>query len=361
MSGIYKYAPAAVINNLSKNARDILEQRLINNTLQPHVEVEYNIRIRGVKPSILYSTYTNLSYTNAIESMYVVETENAQCTWIKEEIIQIKKIPQIDRFIKSMCEMPWCTWEDNFLAGNVVIPQPHLHGYNDYMNNTFVHCISYACANKVPVDINQVEAQFQAFNFTNNKDMYTLNKLYETPLRILCNNGELLCFVESILLRLPPENRLQALPFRFWQKSWGTLLNSVIENQLPLLISQSTNEEGFLSMYLQLTFEDADALNSLFKAGYKLQPQHFYKDTLKPNQKNLLKAAILTNPSWHNYTVILYIIQESPKYQQKSEIFSKMRRYLDYRIGLIKEDIYIKTLNPEYCYFQSVEQNQEMN
>jgi len=354
MSGIYKYAPAAVINNLSKNARNILDLRLVNNILQPYVEVEYHIRIRGVKPSILYTTYTNLAYDNSIESMYVVETENAQCTWVKEEIIQIKKIPQIDRFIKSMCEMPWCTWEDNFLAGNVVIPQPHLHGYNDYMNNTFVHCISYACANKMPVDIDQVEAQFQAFNFTTNNDMYTVNKLCETPLKILCNNGELLGFVESILLRLPPDKRLQALPFRFWQKSWGTLLNSVIENQLPLLISQTEKMEGFLSMYINLTYESVDALNSLFKAGYKLQPCHFYKDILKPNQKNMLKQAITSSHSWHNYTVILYIIKTSPQYEQNIDIFSKMRKYLDYRIGLIKEDILIKTLHPEYCYFNSM-------
>jgi hypothetical protein len=62
----------------------------------------------------------------------------------------------------------------------------------------------------------------------------------------------------------------------------------------------------------------------------------------------MLKQAITIIPSWHNLTTWLYLItlHNDPKNH-----FSKMRHYLNHRAGLIKELILIKTMNPEYMYW----------
>ena len=348
MSVVYRFAPKPAINSLTSSSRHIVETRIIDNELKPYVPLGYHIRIRGLKPSILYTKYTSLNEDNSIESMYVVSAEEEQCNWVRSIQKKSSKLPQVDLFINAMSEMPWCDWEDKFMLNNVTIPQPHLHGYVDIANNTFTHCIAYACANKQPVDLDQIEAQFQAANFTSNTDLYKLNDLGETPLKILMYNEELLVFVESILLRLPPEKRLQALNFAMWDKSWGSLLQTMVNQELKVLIQQTSKLEGFLSIFFHLTHNNEDALLTLFANNYKLQPWHIYRDKLKPQQKLMLKQVIIRIPSWHNFTMWLHLIRENndPKIH-----FSKMRHYLNHRVSIIKELLLIRIMNPEYSYW----------
>jgi len=347
MSGIYKFAPKPVIDSLTSSSKSIVERRIIDDELKPYVPIGYHIRIRGLKPSILYTKYTSFNNDNTIESMYTVSAEEDQCKWVKSIENKSKSIPQVDLFINAMSEMPWCLWEDKFMSNDVSIPQTHLHGYIDIANNTFTHCIAYACANKQPVDLDQIEAQFQAANFTINPDLYKVNDLGETPLKILTHNEELLVFVESLLLRLQPEKRLQALNFVCWDKSWGSLLQTMISQDIHVLIQQTSNLEGFLSIFFHLTHNNEEALFTLFVNNYKLQPWHIYKDKLKQQQKQMLKQIIIKVPSWHNFTIWLYLIKEN---NIPDVHFSKMRKYLNHRVALIKELLIIKTMNPEYKY-----------
>jgi hypothetical protein len=347
MSAIYRFAPKAVIDSLTSSSRNIVERRIIDNELKSYVPLGYHIRIRGLKPSILYTKYTSLTETNIIESMYTVTAEEDQCTWVKKIQKKSTSFPQVDLFINAMTEMPWCEWEDKFMSNNVTIPQSHLHGHVDIANNTFFHCIAYACANKQPIDLDQIEAQFQAANFTINPDLFLINDLGETPLKILMHNEELLVFVESILLRLPPEKRLNALNFAMWSKSWGSLLQTMVTQEIHVLIQQTSNMEGFLSIFFHLTHNNEDALLTLFVNNYKLKPWHIYRDKLKPQQKQMLKQAMIRSPSWHNFTMWLYLIREhnAPDIQ-----FIKMRNFLNHRASIIKELLLIKTMNPEYAY-----------
>lgn len=345
---IYKFAPKAVINSLTKSSREIVERRIINDDLKSYYPIGYHIRIRGLKPSILYTKYTSLNDDNTVESMYSVSAEETQCDWVKSIQNKLSSIPHVDLFVNAMSEMPWCEWEDKFMSNAVTIPQPHLHGYVDIANNTFTHCIAYVCANKNPVDLDQIEAQFQAANFTRNSDMFKLNDLGETPLKILTHNEELLVFVESILLRLIPSQRLNALNFVNWDKSWGTLLQSTVNDHASILIKQTTNLSGFLSIFFHLTHNNEYALESLFRSNYKLQPSHIYKDKLKPAQKQMLKHTLIKIPSWHNFSIWMYLIIENNPTQVH---FAKIRTYLNHRIIIIKELIIIKTMNPEYSYW----------
>lgn len=352
MSGIYKFAPKPVIDSLTSSSRNIVERRIIDNELKPYVPLGYHIRIRGLKPSILYTKYTSINEANAVESMYTVYAEEDQCTWVKSIQKKSSKIPQVDLFINAMSEMPWCTWEDNFMSNNVTIPQPHLHGYRDIADNTFMHCVAYVCANKHPVDLDQIESQFQAANFTLNDDLFIYNDLGETPLKILTHNEELLVFVESILLRLPPDKRLKALNFALWDKSWGTLLQTMVNQEIHTLIQQTSNLEGFLSIFFHLTHNSEEALHTLFTNNYKLQPWHIYRDKLKPQQKTMLKQTLLRVPTWHNFTMWLYLIREN----NSSDVqFSKMRHYLNHRAAIIKELLLIKVMDPEYAYMNITE------
>ena len=345
---IYKFAPRAVINSLTKSSREVVERRIINDDLKSYYPHGYHIRIRGLKPSILYTKYTSLNDDNTVESMYSVSAEETQCNWVKSIQNKASSIAHVDLFVNAMSEMPWCEWEDKFMSNNVTIPQAHLHGYIDIANNTFTHCMAYVCANKQPVDLDQIENQFQAANFTTNTDMFKINDLGETPLKILMQNEELLVFVESILLRLPPGQRLSALNFVNWDKSWGTLLQSTVNDQAHILIKQTTNLSGFLSIFFHLTHNNENALESLFRSNYKLQPWHIYKDKLKQSQKQMLKQTIIKFPSWHNFTMWMFLIIENSPEQIH---FNKIRNYLNYRMTIIKELILIKIMNPEYTYW----------
>ena len=134
----YKFAPKIVIDSLSSVARNIIESRMKDGELKPYISMEYNIRIRGIKPSILYTHFTTLTANNILELMYVVDAEEEQCKWINSTIQIINKLDRVELFMNAMTEISWCNWEDKFMSGQPIIPLNHLHGYKDIMNNSFM-------------------------------------------------------------------------------------------------------------------------------------------------------------------------------------------------------------------------------
>jgi hypothetical protein len=347
---IYKFAPKAVINSLTSTTRSILETRISNDVLKPYYHLEYNIRIRGLKPSILYTKYTTLNEQNELQTMYVADAEEEQCEWINSLIKRIKTTNQdarIDIFIRSMTEMAWCTWEDKFMYTSPIVPLPHLHGYIDYLNNTFSHCVAYACTNRTPVDINEVEIQFQALKFTENQDLYLDNDLGETPLKILLDNEELVPYVESLLIRLPKENRLKALKFNHWHKTWDSLMNTITDDpaQLRIIIRQTKKQRGFLAIFMNLTYNSKDALKALFRAGYKIQGKHHYNDRLTTTQSAMIVEVLEDSPDWHNLTVWMYRIIKTKPY---SNNLQKIKHFIQMRNSLIFEKIVTRVMDQEF-------------
>jgi hypothetical protein len=340
---LYKFAPKAVIDNLSQNALSILEMRLQDGYLKPYVPIVQNIRIRGLKPSILYVCFTLLNSKNIAESMYAWDSEETQCQMVAVKIKNILAGNSSDLLMRSMTEMTWCSWEDKYMYETPALPLEHLHsGYKDIMNNSFVHCIAYACANRTPTSIEEAEAQFQALDFINNTNIYSTNDLGETPLKILTHNEKLSDFVESLLLRLPPERRLEALPLSSWNRYWGSLMNTVVNEHMPLLISQTKYDDGFLNTFMHLTFGNQEALETLFENRYILELNHIYRDTIKREQTRQIGSAILQHPSWQNLTLWLYLMINS----NDIYYFSNMRNYLCCRIGFIREELVAKVFKP---------------
>lgn len=343
MSNLYNFAPKAVIDSLSEGAVSILESRInvSQNALRPYMNVEMNIRIRGLKPSILYVTYSTLNEDSIIESMYVKDAEEAQCQWIQDVIKKIQNTDRLALFLRAMTEMTWCDWEDKFLYTYPSIPMEHLYcGYRDITNNTFLHCMAYASASRTPIDISILELLFQSANFTANEEMYQVNDLGETPLKILRQNDQLSEFVESLLLRLPQEKRLKALPFDQWDRTWDSLLRTTI-NQPQILIEQTKTLKGFLTLFMHYTFTSQEAVDQLFQR-YKLNPVHLYFDKFTLSQRKAISLAILNNPSWHNSSVWLYLIAT----ESKNATFSKLKTHLANRIGIIKEQLIMKVMRP---------------
>jgi hypothetical protein len=342
---IYSFAPSAVIKNLSQLAISIIETRISNDKLKPYITIENNVRIRGLKPSILYVHFSTLNMDNVIETMYVTEAEEEQCKWVNDICIKSQSLGRLDMFFRAMTEMSWCTWEDKFMYEYPIIPLEHLHcGYKDINNNTFIHCIAYACANKRPTDVDIVEAQFQAFNFTSNEDMYSLNNLGETPLKIIMQNEDLLGFTESILLRLSPRKRYQALSFDNWDRSWDTLMReTLMDEQIGFLIENSRLQSGFLTKFMYYTFNDKESINILFMNGYKLKSDHILHNKITYVHKQIIIQAIINNLSWYNLTAWMYLIIQKIN---PCNHYLKLHMYLNYRISLIKEEIIMKVMNP---------------
>jgi hypothetical protein len=195
---LYTLAPKPVIDNLSQQAKNILMKRMHNNTLLPYYPIQDKLRIRGLKPSLLYVHYTTLRADNTLESIYLADAEEMQCALV-QNILDAEKT-ELDE--KALMEKPWSTWEDAFMTEVHTNPLNESVAYTDLMNNTFIHCIAYACANKEPTDLDNVENQFQ--NAIYNPNLYKKNNLGQTPLQILLTNPSLTPYVESVLLHLPP-------------------------------------------------------------------------------------------------------------------------------------------------------------
>ena len=342
---IYKFAPKAVIDSLSPIARKIVELRInrTNNVLKPYLSANSYIRIRGLKPSLLYINYSVLNEQHILESRYVVESEEKQCSWINTILERIETVDKSDYFIRTMTEASWCQWEDAIMSGQSLIPETHIYNYTDITNNTFFHCIAYAFINRDFVDFNNLHELFCKFNFHSNPDMFKRNDLDETPLQILMQHPEMVPFVESILLQLRPEIRLKALSFTNWNNSWGELMNQMVNNfqECSFLIKGASI--GFINIFINLTHNSIDALCILFnpEIGYRLKLEHIYVEKLTHSQKQNISVVLRTNPNWHNLTIWMYIINNS-----SNSFLKKIAPYLSIRNNLIKEGIIKQVMRP---------------
>jgi len=322
---LYTLGPKPVIDNLSQQAKAILLKRLHNNKLMPYYPVQHNLRIRGLKPSLLYIHYTNLRADNTLESIYLADAEEEQCALVKAVLDTASDLNQ-----RAEMEDLWTKWEDAFMSNVDVKPLNDSLDYTDLMNNTFVHCIAYVCVHKEPTDLDNIEKHFQII--INSPNIYKKNTLGETPLQILLTNPNLSPYVESLLLRLYPSNRLKALDFSNWHNSWGTLLNNVFDLNMCQLIYQTVNLPGFLTIFMYLSHNSETALMKLFQAAYKLQCNHLILDKLSPNQKHIISACLLSVPNWSNLTLWMYLITSNST--EKS--YKKIQKYIVARNNLIK-------------------------
>jgi len=207
---------------------------------------------------------------------------------------------------KAEQEFLWLNREDEFMAAANPPPLPQPQFYIDMMGNTYMHMLAYAISNRQLVDISEYERQFEAARFTTSNQMYIRNALNHSPLILLMDNPQLYEFIESLLLRLPPHNRFIALPFHYWQPSWGTLNNETVVNHISTLILESKKEKNFLQKFMNLTFDNNSALLHLFTNGFKISHYDFYVQT----QTSRLLPIMAVIPDWHNITVLLYYLIE---------------------------------------------------
>lgn len=342
-----RLAPKPVLDSLSDRTRYLLERRLTpERNLSPYLEVFKFIRIRGLKPSIQYVTYTTHNVRWELETIYEVSAEEEQTDWVIHMKRRLDNLTQEDRQLRATQESSWCVWEDAFMSASPHIPQLlPFSTYRDYMNNTQAHILAYACLNRKFHDLKLFNSNFISINFQTNQQMYEGNLLAQTPIMILLGSSELHEFVESLLLRLPPDQQLRACPINYWQPSWSILMNQVVidEERLQEFIYNCRREEGFFSKFLQLVHYDIDATTSLFAAGYKLCDKHIRNYNYKITAA--ITGAIINEPDWHNLNYLVSLNEEAAF--TSITFFNSNKQIIKLRCGLIKEEIIAKALHPD--------------
>jgi len=334
-------APSGVLNALSSDSRMLLQARKHGDTLTPYIEVAPNLRIRGLKTTLLYSTYSMLDNNHILQPHYTVLAEEAQTIWALKVKARTNKMHNSVLNTKAIHEISWIIWEDAFMASAKPAPLSQPQFYIDLTGNTYIHMLAYACVNRPHVDIEEYERQFSAAEFSTSSKMFTKNEQQLTPLMILMDHPHLYEFVESLLLRIFPEMRFSALPLNYWQSAWGTLNNSMLTNNIALLIEQSRKQTDlkFFQKFTQLTFSNRDALIHLFSSGYKLQPSHFTMSDIP-----LIRTILDDVPDWHNSTIILHSLLEMTNPDRQ---FSKVRHLLHSRIQTIRDEILSIVFHPD--------------
>jgi len=333
---MHRIVPQAVHKAFSPQTKALMDERYQSSTttLAPHIQIapSLSMRIRGLKPTPLYATYTILNSVNVLEPMFEVAAEEAQTAWaLKAKSKALTTNPYLLKE-KAAQEFLWLNWEDEFMTASNPPPLPQPQFYIDIMDNTYMHMLAYATANRQLIDITEFNRQFEAANFATSNQMYIKNALGHTPLVLLMNNPQLYEFVESLLLNLPPENRFIALPLNYWQSSWGTLTSITINDHIETLISESKIQENFLQKFLNLTFSNTDALLHLFSNGYKISHGDFYVQT----QTSTLIPIFAQIPDWHNLTVVLYYLFEKTQVNQH---YSNLKDVLRLRGKIIQDEI----------------------
>jgi hypothetical protein len=334
-------APSGVLNALSSDSRILLQARKIGDSLAPYIELAPNLRIRGLKPTLLYSTYSMLDNNHILQPHYTVLAEEAQTIWVLKVKARTSKINRAILNSKAVHEVAWIIWEDEFMAAAKPAPLSQPQFYIDLTGNTYIHMLAYACVNRPHVDIEEYEHQFSAAEFGTSSKMFVKNERQLTPLMILMDHPLLYDFVESLLLRIFPEMRFSALPFDYWQSAWDTLNDSMITNNIAIIIEQSRKQTDtkFFQKFTQITFSNRDALVHLFRSGYKLQPPHFTMSDIP-----LIRTILDEVPDWHNSTLILHSLLEMTNQDRQ---FSKVRHLLHSRIQTIRDELLSIVFHPD--------------
>jgi len=156
------------------------------------------------------------------------------------------------------------------------------------------------------------------------------------------DNSDLNEFVESLLLRLSPETCLVALSFNYWQSSWTTLINTMMNNHIQIIILYSVTNQAFtLSKFLDITYQSKEALRQLFQAGYRLSIKHF-----RLSEIPLIAPIIEEAPTWHNATIMLYSMSRLMN-KNDTTYFKKYQQLLKKRGAIIFDELMSIVLHPD--------------
>jgi hypothetical protein len=275
--------------------------------------------------------------------MYVVEAEEAQTEWVTDKRKAV--MSQIAN-IQRPSEAAWCFWEETFFdTGRAPLLKAESAAaaatYRDVMGNTQEHLLAYACLNNRYRDIGAYEAHFQAIRFQTNPNLKTKNSRGETPLAIMVGDADLHEFVESLLLRLEPYDRLPALTFSLWQPTWSTLMKQMEQYQLPLLIAAAKKTPHFLVKFRAMTHNNTEALKHLFTAGYQLNPNDLTQSL--QNCKATIIESLFAHPSWNNLSVWLSTASETLPAEQ---FLKHAAKFLQARTNLLREELQAIALHP---------------
>jgi len=337
---IYRFAPKRAVDALSPNARNIIEKRIKNNVLRNYIEPVPNIRIRCFKSSILYSSYTTSHDPTTYITEYEVSAEEDQCKWAQRQIDKIAGLPLQEYLRRDREESVWCWWEDIFNAGGSIPPLTYPNIYIDTQQNTHAHMLAYACINRTVPDLEEFEKQFKALESDKNPAMLAQNIKKQTPLMILMDNPEIDQLTELLLLRIAPSQRLEALPYKYWKKSWGTLNMDMITDNIEILTKQNSKTDGFLGLYLRNTHNYEMALGYLFNSSYKLHPNHIKQLTYQ--ELTAINTEIVKHNNWHNLTIwtTMRLKNYETTYPNQSQHYTrKLYKILQARSNIIKEEI----------------------
>jgi hypothetical protein len=237
-------------------------------------------------------------------------------------------------------EAAWCFWEETFFTTGRAPLLKAESQYRDLMDNTQEHLLAYACLNNRYRDIGAYEAHFQAIGFRTNPNLKRKNSQGETPLAIMVGDADLHEFVESLLLRLEPHDRLPACPFALWQPAWSTLMKQMEQTHLSLLIKAAPSTPQFLLRFRAMTHNSTEALKHLFAAGYQLKPQDL---TAIQNYKATIIEALFTHPSWNNLSVWLSTASET---LPKEQFLKHAAKFLQARANLLRQELQAVALHP---------------
>jgi len=321
-----RLAPKPVLDSLSKATIDLLYQRLTpDHRLRPYINLSQYVRIRGLKPSIQYATYSILNEQRELVPMYEVGAEEEQTAWVNAKRQSI---------VTDLNEADWCVWEDRFFETGHA-PLLHPSSYVDVMGNTQAHLLAYACLNNRFTDVAAYDAQFQAIQFQSNPALQHRNERQETPLAIMMGNADLHEFVESLLLRISHVKRCPSLSFRYWQEHWSTLMR---DTPVDLLLLDQSNTPNFLNRYRRMTYNNVEALHHLFAAGYRLKPNDSLRDC-----KATVSEALIRYPSWHNISFWLYLYSET---HPRDQFLKRTRLFIEARNSIIRDEILSIVFHP---------------
>jgi hypothetical protein len=335
MMELTQLAPAVVIKALSPKAHASLKSRLQDGRLLPYRTLRPNLRIRGLKPSILYVSYTT-RINNEIKQFFQCDAEEAATAALLAVEEQVCKMDEFTLTTQAFNERIWCTWEDEFAAGKSPIT-PTIP-YKDVQGNTIAHIIAYSCVNRQFVDINEFYKVFKDISFETNLDLYVKNQHGKTPVAILLESTELQELAEAMLLRILPEHRLKALDFDKWKQEWVSLNHNMIDTYAGILIDQTKKQVNFLGKILRLTSRSIYAICNLFHEGYIFKPIHI--TYLSGEEKKTITEGVLSNLTLYNITFWISFLIE------KECSFANLKPLLLARTFIYKEELVAAALHP---------------
>ena len=332
------HAPREVIIALSPSAYECLKLRVNGPILKTYIEPVQNIRIRGLRPSVFYVSYSVLRH-NRLEQFYETSAEEKEASRIVELRDRIWKFSHEEASRRATEESAWVAWENQFAEFKPdMIPKTE---YRDVQGNTYLHMVAYSCNSRRICTLNEFYSKFRESRFETNELMQATNHHGQTPCQILMEKHEHGDLVESLLLQMPASKRLACLQLQHWSSNWGSLNRDMIENHIELFIHETRMTENVLPIFIQLTYRNNEALDRLFSSRYIIRPHHV-KTQMSKTDLFFLGVAVLKYPNWHNITLLISIVQAQPW-----ATYTDIVELIQTRANLMKDELLAIALNPD--------------